>query len=730
MKRCVILLTGLLAAVLLYAQGPMGTHKVSPWLRKAMAEQRREIRRDGEEKEILVVTFVQLNGKVTDEQLAAYDCRRYAQLDDIAIVMLPLNRIEELAQLNTVLRIEANEKAHTTLDTVPTIVKALPVYQVTEEHPAFTGSGVVMGLMDVGFDLTHPTLYADGKYRISAYWDQLFYNDDNTRLPVGLDFVTAEEIEGMGCATDGRTQDHGNHTLGIAAGSGFDTPYRGLAFDSDICIVSNAVSSDINYIPAENYYKYTTASDALGFKYIFDYAESQGKPCVVSFSEGYSPYIDNDDRLYAAFLSKLIGPGRILVAAAGNENTEFTYVEKPRGMEMAGAFVKSYRNSASYRIKTDGAFRIHLYAYQQGTSTPYPPLVLSMAGEEPEAEMEDVMTFNEESCNIKLYRYPSSENPNDTIYLLTLQAEVTLNKLPDIAIVAEGKNCYAELFGSTSSALRNLPDVDSRWCAAEYGHNILAPGCFDAPICVGATTHRQGYVNAAGEYVENNHDTKGRWAFYSSTGPALNGRQKPDVSAPGTNVISALSSYYMEANPTHTTHHVAYSDFHQRRYAWGINTGTSMATPVVAGTIALWLQAKPDLTRNDIMDIFSRTCRHPEEGIPYPNNKYGYGEIDAYSGLLDILGLTAIKDISRNQPSAVRITEKDGQLLLSFDQPPSVPVTVSIYSTAGTLLLRKQLTPSSSQVTIALPPTATGIYVVQVNSPEFGITGSQLIRRA
>lgn len=728
MKRIVILLTGLLAAVLLYAQSPAEIHKVSPWLRKAMAEQRREIRRDAEEKEILVVTFVQLNGKVTDEQLAAYDCRRYAQLDDIAIVMLPLNKIEDLAQLNTVLRIEANELAHTTLDTVPTIVKALPVYQATEEHPAFTGSGVVIGLMDVGFDLTHPSLYTDGRCRISAYWDQLFYNDDDSRLPVGLDFVTTEEIEGMGCATDGRTQDHGNHTLGIAAGSGLGTPYRGLAFESDICIVSNAVSSDINYIPIEDYYKYTTASDALGFKYIFDYAESQGKPCVVSFSEGYSPYIDNDDRLYAAFLSKLIGPGRILVASAGNENTEFTYVEKPRGTEMAGAFVKSYRNSASYRIKTDGALKIHLYAYQQGTSTPFPPLVLSMAGEEPEAEIEDVMTFNEQNCNVNLYRYPSSDNPNDTIYLLTLQADVTLNKLPNIAIVAVGKNGYAELFGSTSSALCNLPDVDSRWCAAEYGHNILAPGCFDAPICVGAITHRQGYVNAAGEYVENNHDTKGRWAFYSSTGPALNGRQKPDVSAPGTNVISALSSFYMEANPVHTTHHVSYTDFNGRRYPWGINTGTSMATPVVAGTIALWLQAKPDLTRDDIMDVFSRTCRHPEDGLSYPNNKYGYGEIDAYGGLLDILGLTAIPAISRQQPSTVRMTARDGQLLLAFDQLPSAPVTVSIYSAAGTLLLRQQLSPSSLQAAIALPPTATGICVVQINSSEPGITGSQLIR--
>ena len=64
-----------------------------------------------------------------------------------------------------------------------------------------------------------------------------------------------------------------------------------------------------------------------------------------------------------------------------------------------------------------------------------------------------------------------------------------------------------------------------------------------------------------------------------------------------------------------------------------------MACPVVAGTIALWLQAVPTLTREDIIGVFSRTCRKPDETLTYPNNVYGHGEIDAYRGLLDILGI-------------------------------------------------------------------------------------------
>ena len=32
------------------------------------------------------------------------------------------------------------------------------------------------------------------------------------------------------------------------------------------------------------------------------------------------------------------------------------------------------------------------------------------------------------------------------------------------------------------------------------------------------------------------------------------------------------------------------------------------------------------------MEILQRTCHHPEKNLDYPNNKYGYGEIDALAG--------------------------------------------------------------------------------------------------
>ena len=58
-----------------------------------------------------------------------------------------------------------------------------------------------------------------------------------------------------------------------------------------------------------------------------------------------------------------------------------------------------------------------------------------------------------------------------------------------------------------------------------------------------------------------------------------------------------------------------------------------MACPIVAGIIAQWMEAVPTLTREQVIETFEATCRHHDPTLSYPNNDYGYGEIDAEAGL-------------------------------------------------------------------------------------------------
>ena len=109
-KRAALILLSMMVAVSLNAQGIDEYRKISSWLCQKVLAQKNTQRRVGDEEKLTVV-FVQLKEDMTDEQLAVYQCRRYAQLDDIAIVMLPISQVEHFSHHPTVLRIEANEQS-------------------------------------------------------------------------------------------------------------------------------------------------------------------------------------------------------------------------------------------------------------------------------------------------------------------------------------------------------------------------------------------------------------------------------------------------------------------------------------------------------------------------------------------------------------------------------------------------------------------------------------------
>lgn len=178
----------------------------------------------------------------------------------------------------------------------------------------------------------------------------------------------------------------------------------------------------------------------------------------------------------------------------------------------------------------------------------------------------------------------------------------------------------------------------------------------------------------------------------------MNGLRKPEVVAPGTHVSGSISHVY-----TPDWNISGYSEFNGISYPWGSESGTSLSTPVVAGIIALWLQAKPDLTPQEVLALFNRTCWHPDESLDYPNNIYGYGMPDAYKGLLDILGLSDIQAISHYQPQDVTIVPTSGGLRLTFTSEPTSPINVSIYQLSGPASSKRRFPPKAAKRSSPFP---------------------------
>jgi len=107
----------------------------------------------------------------------------------------------------------------------------------------------------------------------------------------------------------------------------------------------------------------------------------------------------------------------------------------------------------------------------------------------------------------------------------------------------------------------------------------------------------------------------GTMAGFSSRGPSIDGRQKPEVSAPGHSIVSAGNS-----NPDH----------------YSIKSGTSMATPHVAGAVALLKARQPNMSVDNVIARLQSTAAHPLVSNAdkscgrslWPNMAFGYGRIN------------------------------------------------------------------------------------------------------
>ena len=724
MRKSVLLVTLLLLALGVSAQyADYG--KMSSMVRQITLQGRSEMRHAPARTDREVCAFVRVEGGDA-EVLTKLGCRPLALYGNIFIASIPLRALPALSLQPEVMRIEAGQGNSIHMDTTTVLMGGARAHLGEGLPQAFTGKGVLVGVEDIGFDLTHPNFYDDASatnYRIRRFWDFLSTDTVGSRCYVGAEYTTEEAIKNYAHSRDGLIQTHGTHTLGSAAGSGYDTAYRGMAPEADICLVSNAVTEDVALIDSADIYKFTYATDALGFKYIFDYADALGVPCVVSFSEGSSMDFRGDDQLYYEILDSITGPGHILVASAGNSGHFTNHVRKPAVLQSTEVTIISTGRASYFSAKSKSDEYILMFHLTgiNGETADYP---ISVAGiyAAPDSLVTDTLLVGEQPYYFTANCYPSCFNPSETVLEVVLQTDRLLGQGRYVGVEIIGNQVEVELFRGVGYLIPHDAAL------GDNAYSLHSPGSAPSVICVGATGYRTGIVNYMGEYRPYDQGTSGMRSEYSSVGPTFDNRIKPDVMAPGTNVISSYSSFYLENNPDagDILSDVAHFDFQGRTYAWNANSGTSMSTPVVAGAIALWLQAKPDLTPEQVLGIISRTSRHYDESLEYPNNLYGYGEVDAYAGLLDVLGLSNVKGISSNAPRGVDFSMADGLLLIRLDKPATAPLNITVFATSGVMVKKMQVVKGGQECVLDLRSLPNGVYAVQVDGKE--TKGSTLVR--
>ena len=679
-----------------------------------------------------------------DSVLFRNDC---TILGDIVIADVPLSRVGNIASDSRIKRIEAEQGNVLTLDSMALHTDAVPIYEGTGLPQAYTGKDVVVGLMDVGFDTSHPTFYdSDMNPRVKRMWDQIGSTGGGNEMYVGAEY-TEEDFWLYGRSSyDSSEQYHGTHTLGIAAGNGGGTKFRGMAPESDICLVSNAVTSDEMYIEDKNLYKYTHATDALGFKYIFDYADSVGKPCVISFSEGSRQTLHDDDRLYYRVLDHLTGPGRIIVVSAGNEGFRNNYVCKPAGRASAGTFMKIWGQQVAFSVTGEKGFALRTIIYNVGNDAKASEGVdiadgkaMKVLSAEDVASCKDAMrrdtiVVGDNTYIQTSYAYSSAFHEDQWAMDVTIDGTGHVGYDYPLSVELTGEGSAAEMFLMNGTMCED--NANPYIADADITHGILSPGSAPAVICVGGTACRPVFTNADDERIEQSWGVNGERGNYSSVGPTFDGRTKPDVMAPGANVVSLMNHDFTDNtdNPNAKglkSYTVYKEDIDNIHYEWTALGGTSMSTPAVAGIIALWLQANPHLTPHDVLGVMERTsrsCGDYGEKTPW---YCGYGMIDAYNGLLDVLGMTNIEGLSREQSNRwdVRVTPERHLIIYDRTQEGG-KANVKVFDTAGrlcrTMTFATVISPDGTYADISLADMPKGVYAIQIDSEKQ--PGSALIR--
>ncbi|MBQ0074252.1 MAG: S8 family serine peptidase [Prevotella sp.] len=682
-----------------------------------------------------LVVFV----KAESEAAVSKYCLRHQ--GNIHICKVPVNELASLSENTQITRIEAKQSDATALlQRTAQQTNAISAWQGIDMPTAFKGNGTVVGVIDCGIDFLHPTFRSkeDGRLRIVRAWDMIDYqegqtSDDNKNpFPLGTFFNTEEGILKKGSTIDSDIAFHGTHTTSTAAGSGADKAYSGMAPEADIYSVCKYLGNNKEKIKEEYRKYYTDAVDMLAYQNIFDYADTIGKPCVINCSFGGNQDMTDADMLMNEYFNEITGPGHIIVASAGNDGTQACYMPKSADTKSIGGRISGSGSSIVINVSTRGKLKMHITDYSKGAETRKTYDLDFLPGNEAEQsptglKWYDFVTLLEDEENdlyLEIYSGNNEFDPTYVGYDIFLVRKDKKFNTNIYTIEFEGDGVAAEIFSQKCSLLPATQYSPTLTGALPNSGNVNSPASLPSVICVGSVTYNKTWTDYKGSPHTWDTGNIGERSSFSSCGPAQHVVIKPEVMAPGAAIAAAMSDAYYKTGKN-DTRVIDFTEQDGVKYPWAIEGGTSMSSPVVAGIIALWLEADPTLTKEKIMDVIEHTSKQTVSGLSYPNTQYGYGEIDAYKGLLYVLNMSGIDGLSEKHldKSVSVVPQGDGTITITLSQESTTTLPVRIYNTGGQLLFTTAIAPGSTTATIPASQLH-GIIAVQV-----GNLGSTLIKK-
>jgi len=510
------------------------------------------------------------------------------------------------------------------------------------------GADVLIGLIDVqGFDFAHPDFLAEGgkKTRFIRIWDQ---GGDSRSSPnadqfnYGAEFrqehldnaIAASKTKGLP-ATDLERQSqvvegsHATHVASIAAGN------RGVCRRAKIAGVLISLPRE-DQDPRLSFYDSSRLADAVD--YLLALAEELGVPVSINVSLGTNGHAHDGSAAVTRWIDAALStPGRAVTVAAGNAGQEIG--ETPDDMGWVMGRVHSSGKIPAANLQRDlewvvvgntvmdlseNEMEIWFSAQDRIAVSVKPPKGPWIGPVEPRQFIQNRMLPDGSLLSVynEVY-HPANGLSYISIYLSPLFAEPKVVGVPagTWMVRLHGKEIRDGRFHAwiERDDPKKLGRVGEReaWAFPSFfteatlvdRYTISSLGCANRVIA-----------------VANLDETRNRISVSSSQGPTRDERQKPDVAAPGTGIVAAKG-------------------FADRGDDWLALSGTSMASPFVAGVVGLMLATEPRLTAAQIEAIVRGTAS-PLPGASFEwSNDAGFGVIDPKACLLETERVRIRKDL-------------------------------------------------------------------------------------
>jgi subtilisin family serine protease len=527
---------------------------------------------------------------------------------------LDIDRVQKLVRLRGLQAAELSRRLKPHLNVSAPLIAA----PQTRLKLGLDGRGVIIGIIDTGLDLEHPAfLHKDGTTRLLALVDYSIGVNDKDKPFSPRVFLPAELNQAAKDKKPTGHQDsigHGTHIAGIAAGNGqtgssvLVPRYLGIAPRADLIVVKGTREGRGDFDSGD-------VLESIGF--IHRWAKKVKKPYVINISLGGHQGGHDGTSLLERAIDSFSGKGKAgqaIVVSAGNEGSRDMHASgwiRPGSISDVDVLLpkpkegKDNHGKATVQIELwlpyDGYLKVSVLV-PNGQKTPF----VSIRQKEPSSfktEMGEVTILAGRQS-----RFPYSHR---LVVLLSGTKEEGLS----------AGVWKLRLSGSTSRFDAWIADSSLSKGRAVFSSHVTSemligvPGSARGAITVGSFNSRVGWLNTYQENVQKDLPL-GAVSSFSSPGPTRDGRFKPEITAPGLFIASAMAS---------TLNDLSSSVVADGPYI--VSQGTSQAAPHVAGALAMLLQWKPDMDVEQLRRLLTLTA----DGVSAKGGSFhrlnGYGKL-------------------------------------------------------------------------------------------------------